>query len=422
MPESRPESRSESRTSPAAAFDEVTAGFIPLVDCAPLVMARELGLDRRFGIDLRLRREASWANIRDKIDAGLLDCAHMLAPMPIAAALGLGRATAPVIAPMALSLNGNTITASMALYDEMRAADEAAARAGGMLAARALAAVVQRRRDAGRAPLTLGMVYPFSSHNYDLRYWLASRGVDPDRDVNLVVVPPPLIAGSLAAGEVDGFCAGAPWGSVSVAGGQGVIVAVKGELWSASPEKVLGTREDWASENPELLARLICAVTLSARWLDEPRNRREAARVLARPEYVGAPEEALARPLTGELPRGGGEPARSDPDFVVFHRFAANYPWRSHALWFMTQMIRWGHARTPFDLDAMARRVYRPDIYRAAVAELGVIAPEDDSKPEGEGRFFGDETFDPRAPLAYLARLSIRAPGADLSAFAALNG
>src|SRR5680860_337150 len=177
----------------------VQAGFIPLLDCAPLAIARERGFDERFGFSLQLHREVSWANIRDKLDVGVFDCAHMLAPIPIAATLGLGRAAEPVIAPMALSLNGNAITVSQGLYEEMRAADEAAVRAGGMAAARALAHVVRRRAEAGREPLTLGMVYPFSCHNYDLRFWLAAAGVDPDNDVNLIVVPPPLLAESLKA-------------------------------------------------------------------------------------------------------------------------------------------------------------------------------------------------------------------------------
>lgn len=186
----------------------VHAGFIPLLDCAPLVIAKERGFDREQGVTLHLHREVSWANIRDKLDLGAFDCAHMLAPMPIAATLGLGRATEPVIAPMSLSLNGNAITVSQALFAEMQAADPASMRDGGMATAGALAQVVRKRCADGREPLTLGMVYPFSCHNYDLRFWLASAGIDPDNDVNIVVIPPPLLAESLKAGRVDGFCVG----------------------------------------------------------------------------------------------------------------------------------------------------------------------------------------------------------------------
>jgi two-component system, oxyanion-binding sensor len=408
----------------------VQAGFIPLLDCAPLVIAKEQGFDRQCGLTLNLHREVSWANIRDKLDIGAFDCAHMLAPMPIAATLGLGRATEPVIAPMSLSLNGNAITVSKPLYEEMCSADADATLAGGMAAARALAQVVRRRGAQGREPLTLGMVYPFSCHNYDLRFWLACAGIDPDNDVNLIVVPPPLLADSLKAGRVDGFCVGQPWNSVAVADGHGVIIATKNELWPMSPEKVLGVREDWAGANGALLADVICALTLAGQWLDKPENRREAAAILARPEYVGVPEEVLLKPLTGHLQRGGRADGIADPDAVVFHRNDANFPWRSHAVWIITQMIRWGQAREPFDILALADRVYRPDLYRAAVAGLGIELPESDYKPEGAAAdmpgatasFFGKGSFDPRAAMSYLKGLRIRAAAADLDAFAARNG
>jgi len=404
----------------------VHAGFIPLLDCAPLVIAKERGFDRRFGLSLHLHREVSWANIRDKLDVGAFDCAHMLAPMPIAATLGLGRATEPVIAPMSLSLNGNAITVSRMLCEEMRAADASATRQGGMAAAKAVAEVVRRRGAAGREPLTLGMVYPFSCHNYDLRFWLASAGIDPDNDVNLVVVPPPLLAECMKAGRVDGFCVGQPWNSVAVAQGHGVIVATKNELWPMSPEKVLGVREDWAAANGELLADVVRALTLAGQWLDEPGNRRGAAAVLARPEYVGVTEEILLKPLTGNLQRGAKEGDIADADAVVFHRHAASFPWRSHAVWIITQMIRWGQAREPFDILTLANRVYRPDLYRAAVADLGLDVPQSDYKQEGAPGevtpFFSEESFDPRAAMRYLKGLSIRAAAADLDAFATCNG
>lgn len=408
---------------------EVRAGFIPLVDCAPLVIASELGFDRQFGFTFRLQREVSWANIRDKLDVGVLDCAHMLAPMPIAATLGLGRATEPVIAPMSLSLNGNAITVSRSLYAEMCAGDIAAMGGDGMAAARAVAAVVRSRAEGGREPLTLGMVYPFSCHNYDLRYWLASAGVDPDNDINLVVVPPPLLSESLKAGRVDGFCVGQPWNSVSVAEGRGIIVATKNELWPMSPEKVLGVREAWVNANGELLADIVRALTSACRWLDVPANRIVAAAILSRPAYVNVDEEILLRPLTGQLDSGLPERPIFDADAVMFHRDYANFPWRSHAVWIITQMIRWGHAREPFDIMALAERVYRPDIYRAAVDPLGVTLPTSDFKREGGGAstalprasFFGDEVFDAGHALGYLKGVPIRAATADIEAFAEYN-
>lgn len=400
----------------------VQAGFIPLLDCAPLVIAHELGFDRKFGFSFHLHREVSWANIRDKLDVGVFDCAHMLAPMPIAATLGLGRAAEPVIAPMSLSLNGNAITVSHGLHEEMCQANEHLARAGGMAPAKALAQVVQSRNEKGRPPLTFGMVYPFSCHNYDLRAWLASAGIDPDNDMNLVVVPPPLIAEQLKAGRVDGFCVGQPWNSVAVEDGQGVIVATKNQIWPMSPEKVLGVREDWAGENATLLSNAMRALTAACQWLDERENRDEAAKILALPHYVGLSEDILRRPLTGDLKRGGNEPNIADPDSVVFHRHAANFPWQSHAVWLIMQMIRWGQVREPFDIRALAERVYRPDIFRAALADSGIEIPDRDFKMEGlHGTFFGGERFDPEDVIGQLKTLPIRAAGADLDAFAAHN-
>jgi two-component system, oxyanion-binding sensor len=380
----------------------------------------------------------SWANIRDKTERGIFDCAHMLAPMPIASTLGLGRAPVAMIAPMALNLNGNAITVSNTLYEAMIAADPVAAQAGGMAAAQALAKVVRARQAAGEPPLTLGMVYPFSCHNYDLRYWLASAGIHPDIDVKLVVIPPPLIAEGLAAGHVDGYCVGAPWGAVSVASGGGHIVATKQELWANSPEKVLGVRLDWAERNPDLLQALVMALLKAARWLDEPDNLDEAAQILAMPEYVGVDAALIRRALAGSLIRHpAGEPG-DDADFIVFHRHHANFPWVSHAVWLLTQMVRWGQIAGPLDFASVARQVYRPDLYRRAAEALGIGVPASDMKGEGgaageaqagggeivsgPGGFFGGEQFDPAHAGAYLESFAIRNHIDPVTAAAATRG
>lgn len=396
----------------------VHAGFVPLTDCAPLVVAKELGFDLANGFSLELHREASWANIRDKVEAEILDCAIMLAPMPLASTLGLGgRQATPLIAVMATSLNGNAITVSRALFDEMTALDAASARAGGMQSAEALARVVDKRREDGREPLTLGIVYPFSSHNYDLRYWLASAGVDPDHDVNLVVVPPPLTAASLRSGRIDGFCVGMPWNSLAVDAGDGVMLATKSQLWSASPEKVLGMKLAFAEQNADLAHALTRALTKACAWLDEPENRGVAAKMLGEPRYVGLPAEIISRALLDQLSRGAEFSHPLPGDTLIFHRGGANFPWTSHAVWFLTQMIRWGQARAAFDIAGVARRVYRPDIYRHAAADLGFSAPVADMKLESGGLFFGADTFDPAAPIEFLERLPLRDPTVDLKSF-----
>lgn len=385
---------------------QIHAGFIPLVDCAPLVIAKEMGFDTSEGIELVLHREVSWANIRDRVEAGAFDCAIMLAPMPLAATLGLGgRPPVAMVVPMATSLNGNAITVSRALFADMLASDEAAAVAGGMAPGRALARVVEQRAAKGLDPLTLGMVYPFSSHNYDLRYFLAAAGIDPDNDVNIVVVPPPLIAASLKAGRVDGFCVGEPWNSVAVAEGDGVIVAEKCELWASSPEKVLALREDDARNNPERVQALVRALVKACAWADEPANRTECSRLLAEPHYVGAPQEIISRSLIGRLDRGDARIAAGPGDVVIFHKGHANVPRLSHAIWMLTQMVRWGQVRAPFDFARVARAVYRLDLYRAVAGTMALDIPESEMKAEGSGTFFGEESFDPAEPLAYLRRL-----------------
>lgn len=395
----------------------VRAGFIPLIDCAPLVIASAKGFDRREGFQLQLVREASWATIRDRIEFGAFECAHMLAPMPIAGALGLTPARQPILVPMVLNLGGSVITVSARLAGEMRAADAASFRAGGTAAARALAGAVAARKLRGAAPLFLGMVHPFSSHNYDLRCWLASAGLDPDEDVNLAVIPPPLLADSLKDDRIDGFCAGAPWGQVAVETGGARIVATKSELWPHAPEKVLGVSQAWAERNGELLAALVRALVAAGNWLAITANHEEAAAILSEPRYVGVAAPLIRRALDGRLVRVAGEASGAQEDFISFSGHQAMFPWRSHAQWLMTQMVRWGQARTPFDMRAVAERVYRPDIYRAAVAPLGIAVPDGDWRAEGPA----SDTLEPKAPMRYLAGLTVRSRAFNLAEFALIN-
>lgn len=391
---------------------DVHAGFIPLTDCAPLVIAKELGFDRQHGINLHLHKDVSWANIRDKAESGLLDCAIMLAPMPLAATLGLGgRPPVNMIAAMATSLDGNAITLSMPLHASMCAVNAQQTRAGRLDAAQVLARVVAARKTEGAAPLTFGMVYPFSCHNYDLRLWLASAGIDPDHDVNLVVVPPPLIADSLKSGRIDGFCVGEPWNSVAVADGSGIVVATKAELWPRSPEKVLGLRAETAAHHPEKVSALVAAVQQACRWLDVPDNRADAARMLSAPHYVGISQDLIAAALSDTLRAGAPDGPGSA---IVFARDGANAPLIAHATWLLTQMIRWGQVRGAFDIEATARSVYRPDLYCAAVNDA--VAGNPMPPP-----YFAAWLFDAGDPVGYLSRLTLRDRQVDLSAFARLQ-
>ncbi|MGC3983183.1 MAG: CmpA/NrtA family ABC transporter substrate-binding protein [Steroidobacteraceae bacterium] len=394
-------------------------GFVPLLDCATLVAAVNKGFTAAEGLEITLVRETSWANIRDRIMVGHFDAAQMLGPMTVASSLGIGHLTFPMIAPIALGLGGNAITVSNSLWQSMQ--DQGAQLgAGPTQQGKALQQVVAQRARDQQPPLNLGMVYPFSCHNYELRYWLAASGIDPDRDVNLVVIPPPLLVAALREGQVDGFCVGEPWNSLAVEAGVGTIVTSGHAIWRLSPEKVLGCRSDWADRHPEQLAGLIRAIYKAAQWCEQPDNHAELALLLAQPRYVGAPTEILRRTLGCKLRLSSDSEPVHIPEFFVPSRHTATFPWASHALWFYTQMVRW--QQTPFSVAnmAVARATYRPDLYRNALKKLGVATPMTDFKTElstensfaltasndalsftAEG-FFDGKAFEPTAVEEYI--------------------
>jgi NitT/TauT family transport system ATP-binding protein len=347
----------------------ITAGFIPLTDSLLLVVAKEKGFAAAQGVDLTLVRETSWANIRDRVAVGQFSVAHMLGPMPIAASLGLSPIDVPVIAPMALGLGGNAVTVSAALWQGM-----AAAGAPPDFSAREVGAALARVLKSGPR-LRLAVVHPYSSHNYELRYWLAASGIHPARDVEIVIVPPPLMADALAAGRIDGYCVGEPWNSVAVAAGLGRIATVKAAIWPASPEKVLGVSRGFAEANGPALAALIRSLHQAARWCSDGANHAEAARVLSQPAYLAQPEGLILRALSGriEAERGLTVPVA---EFFLPQVRGANLPQREDALWFYSQMVRWGDAaHSPEAMDTAAAS-YRPDLYQDALKPLGIKAPE----------------------------------------------
>lgn len=361
----------------------VTLGIVPLTDAAlPAVVAAK-GFDRAEGIRVELAVEFSWAAIRDKVCFGALDAAHMLAGIPLAATVGADQIEIPMVAPMALGLNGNAITVSNALFSAMSDADPAAMADPRRLSARALAKVVRARRDAGLPMLRFAMVFPFSCHNYELRFWLASAGIDPDRDVSIVVVPPPKTAEFLEQGMIDGYCVGEPWNIMAAWRGVGHIVTTKYDIWNNSPEKVLGLCQSWAESNRGAVEALVRALYAASRWADAPENRREVAAILSRTGVPNVPEEVLAISLCDDWPDEVAARGLPCPDYHVFHRFAATFPWQSHARWILAQMQRWGQVPASVDVADVARRVYRPDIYRDALAPLPVAVPDIDDKAEG---------------------------------------
>jgi NitT/TauT family transport system ATP-binding protein len=360
---------------------QIVAGFMPLLDSAVLVAAKEKGFADAEGLDLALVRETSWANIRDRMAVGHFQVAHVLAPMPIASNLGLTPLAVPTIAPMALGLGGNAVTVSNELWARMAehgaAADFDPGRAG-----RALKAAVAVRAARSEPMLRFAVVHPYSGHNYELRYWLAACGIDPARDVDIVIVPPPLMADALAGGAIDGYCVGEPWNTAAALLRRGHIVTVKAAIWRSSPEKVLSAGAKWAQENPDALAALLRALCRSAQWCALSGNREELARILADKSYIARPAEWMLRGLSGEIDTGGGDRRRVEDFFVPFAK-AATFPWKSHALWFYSQMVRWAQVAHTGENAKIARETYRPDLYRAALKPLGIALPVANAKVEG---------------------------------------
>jgi NitT/TauT family transport system ATP-binding protein len=341
------------------------AGFVPLIDAAPLIAAAEKGFAGTEGFVLKLVRQPSWASLRDHLNLGHIDCAQALAPLPIAASLGVGQVKASLSVPFVLSRGGNAISLSTDLTDEIRSANGGTSPAGAKAWARALAIAIRQRRE----PVTLATVYPFSGHNFEIRYWLASAGIHPDRDIRLVAIPPPLMVDSLRANQIDGFCVGEPWNSIAATEGIGEIVATKSEIFPNGIEKVLAMPSAMLSDSATTSA-VLRAVAAAAEWCDERKNHAELAELLGRPEYLGTDPELNLNVLSGSLPIAGKD---ADPEFIYFSRLDANRPRKEDALWVYAQMLRWGQVAASAGAEAVAVGVFRPDVY-ANVLEIEVTA------------------------------------------------
>jgi NitT/TauT family transport system ATP-binding protein len=341
----------------------ITAGFIPLTDAAPLIVAHEKGFAAEEGIALDLVREVSWANIRDKLSVGLFDAAHMIAPLALASAAGIGHVKVPMIAPVTLALNGNAITISTAFAREIGGVpDDPSAVLPLMRAA------IARRREAGLNPPTFGVTFPFSNHNYILRAYLAAGGIDPDEDVQLVVIPPPLMVGSLERGLIDGFCVGSPWNSVAVDRGIGHIVAPGSALFRAIPEKVLAIGGALADGDPDAAQALTAAVVKGAAWCADPANATTLAEMLADPRHLDVSAALILRTIEGRLVFAPGGPSREVPDFIRFDVPGAIRPDAARMTWLYAQMVRWRQA--PLDLGMAGRidALLRPGMFGSIVA------------------------------------------------------
>jgi NitT/TauT family transport system ATP-binding protein len=391
-------------------------GFIPLADAAALIVAVDKGFTAEEGLDVELVREVSWSNIRDKLNVGFFDAAHLIAPIAIASTLGLGHVRVPIVAPFGLGVNGNAITVTPALHVAMiEAADGNIL--DPMVSARALKRVVDRRKAKGMEPLTFGMTFPFSTHNYHIRFWMAAGGVDPDEDVRLVVLPPPYMVDSLASGHVDGFCVGAPWNSVAVDLGIGVILHFVCDILTRAAEKLLAVRARWAEENPDVLLRLIRAHRKAAAFIENEANREDVAAILVAPNRIDVASilavpnradvaaEVIGRTLSGRLKVSPDGIVRNNDRYLIVGRKGAARPDPAQMAWLYAQMVRWGQTPLSTKQLALAKSVVRPDLYDAALPGRDIdLAGE---PADGIGAFTGP-AFDPDDIAGYLESWDIR--------------
>lgn len=385
----------------------LSLAFIPLVDAAPLIVAQEMGFAREEGLTLDLVRAPSWSSVRDMLAFGRVEAAHMLSPVPVAMALGIGGVASPISALMILSINGNVVGVSQDLAERLKCNGHDFGFADAHQAGHALVT-------AAKGPLRIGVPFPFSMHAELLYCWLSASGLPAPQNVEIRTIPPPLMTDAMAADEIDAFCVGEPWGSKAVERGVGALILPGQAIWSFAPEKVLAVRTAWANEEPELTGRLMRAVWKANRWLGQGGARTTAAEMLGRSEFLDLTPEIIDRALTGRLVILPSGETRTTPHFVEFFEGAATFPWRSQAAWIAAQMAARLGLEKPVSLD-QARAVFRTDLYRKHLREAGATLPGASEKLEGgiaygtaaasetgrlilaENRFFDDRIFDPKA-------------------------
>ena len=345
-------------------------GYMPLSDCLPLLVAQEKGFFNQEGLEVELQQEVSWSNIRDKVIVGHLDGAHMLAPMLLASSVGLGGIKKPLITAFSLGLNGNALTVSNDLHAALFTLNPAK-----FDQAITMKHLIAQRKHEGLPALVIATVYPYSCHNLQLRYWLASANIDPDNDIDLVVLPPSQMVDHLKLQHIDGFFAGAPWNSVAILQGHGHCLLTGMDIWENAPEKVLGVTFEWAEENPNTHNALIRALYKASNWLELYAEK--ALPLLEEHLSLNSPlinQACLIPAITGKYIFNHTQ--SKAPGLLVFNRFMANFPWLSHGQLICSQMKRWNWLPENIDCDELVASCYRPDIYRQALTNVAM--PNDD--------------------------------------------
>jgi nitrate/nitrite transport system substrate-binding protein len=365
-------------------------GMIALTDCSSIVIAHEKGLFKNYGIESVVSKGANWAAIRDSLASGDIQGTHMLIGMPLASTMGLaGSPKRPMIIPWMINRNGQAITLDIK-YKQM-----------GVKNATDMASLAFEGRDQGKA-LTFAMTFPPGTHAMWMRYWLGSGGINPDKDVALITIPPPQMVANMKVGKMDGFCVGEPWNARSVAEKIGYTVITTQQLWKDHPEKVCAFTEEFTEKNPKSVKAVLKALHEASVWLDDLKNRPEACEIVGRPTYINCDPKAILGRMLGDHDYGDGR-VEKDPNYMIFSQRNCNYPSKAYAKWFMSQYRRWGMTTGAPDYEAIASRVMRSDLYTEAMKEIGVsITPND-----GDICQLMDGTFDPAKPEDYAKSFKI---------------
>ena len=370
---------------------KVRIGIIALTDCSSLVMGHELGLFKKYGIESTISKEASWAVIRDRLTLGENQATHLLLGTAYAMTMGLqGSPQKPTIVPLYLNRNGQAITLTKALLDK------------GLKTPAQIKSLALEAK-AKNSPLTFAMTYPPGTHAMWMRYWLASGGIHPDKDISLITIPPAQMVANMKVGKMDGFCVGEPWNARAIADGIGFTAITTQQLWRDHPEKVLAFTEEFAAKNPKTVRATMRAVVEASQWIDKLENRARMAEVVSQAQYINCPKEIIYGRLLGEYDYGDGRKEK-DKYYMTFFDRHTNFPQRSHGVWWLSQFRRWGMVKEPPDYKGLVDRVHRSDIFREVAQEMGVETPREDMKKE---TLFDGVTFDPADPEKYARSFAI---------------
>jgi nitrate/nitrite transport system substrate-binding protein len=378
--------------SDAPESPNVNFGIIALTDCSPIVIAHEKGFFKKYGINSTVTKGANWAAIRDNLSSGSIQATHMLIGMPLASTMGLqGSPKKPMVVPWLLNRNGQAITLKAEWKGKVGADPKA------------LKPFVDQAKKLGE-PLTFAMTFPPGTHAMWMRYYLGAGGIDPDRDISLITIPPPQMVANMRIGKMDGFCVGEPWNARAIVDGIGYTSVTTQDIWKDHPEKVCAFTEEFAERNPKTVKAILKALHEASLWLDDFSNRVEQCEIVSRPTYINCQKEVILGRLLGQLDYGDGR--KTQDEFPMhFSRRNCNFPQPKYATWFLSQYRRWGMVTGAPDYEGVVKRVMRTDLYTEAMKEIGVTAPEIDLTPE---TLFDGVTFDPKNPEIYAAGFAVK--------------